>query len=228
MATTISNPATFSSVRSAFSAEGYGTSTSFFAYRQGGGIVPATSAFNVIGAGTAGDPLQLSQFSGFTVPSQTPVVSLGNHILDTAAEVDDGNTTSATTYFRMNSDGTATYQYSFGGIDETPINGAYLDNVLIATDSGTSTIETWLDSGAASDVSIYVTATGSSLLFGSSALNTYLSLGTSRYFAVRASRTASGTTSASTVLTVSLVSTSNTSNVLDTASINIVASATAA
>lgn len=72
MATTISNPASFSSVRSAFSAEGYGISTSFFAYRQGGGIVPATSGFNAIGAGTGGDPLQLSQFSGFTVPS--PVV----------------------------------------------------------------------------------------------------------------------------------------------------------
>lgn len=69
MATTISNPATFSSVRNAFSTEGYGTSTSFYAYRQGGGIVPATSGFNAIGAGTAGDPLQLSQFNGFTVPS---------------------------------------------------------------------------------------------------------------------------------------------------------------
>lgn len=67
MATTISNPATFSSVRAAFSAEGYGSSTSFYAYRQGGGIVPATSDFNQIGAGTSGDPLQLSQFNGFTV-----------------------------------------------------------------------------------------------------------------------------------------------------------------
>lgn len=57
------------SVRQAFNAEGYGISTSLFAYRQGGGIVPATSGFNVIGAGTAGDPLRLSQFSGFSVPS---------------------------------------------------------------------------------------------------------------------------------------------------------------
>lgn len=71
MPTVISNPATFSSVRSAFSTEGYGTSTSFYAYRQGGGIVPATSGFNVIGAGTSGDPLILSQFSGFAVPSLT-------------------------------------------------------------------------------------------------------------------------------------------------------------
>jgi hypothetical protein len=69
MPTSISNPATFNSVRNAFNTEGYGISTSFFAYRQGGGIVPATSAFNQIGAGTVGDPLQLSQFSGFSVPS---------------------------------------------------------------------------------------------------------------------------------------------------------------
>jgi hypothetical protein len=67
--TTISNPASFSSVRTAFNTEGYGISTSFFAYRQGGGIVPATSGFNAIGAGTSGDPLQLTQFNGFTVPS---------------------------------------------------------------------------------------------------------------------------------------------------------------
>jgi hypothetical protein len=67
--TTISNPASFSSVRTAFNTEGYGISTSFFAYRQGGGIVPATSGFNAIGAGTGGDPLQLTQFNGFTVPS---------------------------------------------------------------------------------------------------------------------------------------------------------------
>ena len=68
MPTVISNPASFSSVRSAFETRGYGTSTSLFAYRQGGGIVPSSSTFNSIGAGTAGDPLQLSQFSGFSVP----------------------------------------------------------------------------------------------------------------------------------------------------------------
>jgi hypothetical protein len=67
--TTISNPASFSSVRTAFNTEGYGISTSFFAYRQGGGIVPATSGFNAIGAGTSGDPLRMTQFNGFTVPS---------------------------------------------------------------------------------------------------------------------------------------------------------------
>lgn len=95
MATIISNPASFSSVRNAFNAEGYGSSSSFFAYRQGGGIVPSTSDFNVIGAGTAGDPLQLSQFSGFTVPSQATISISDDYIAtDTVYESDfDFNTT---------------------------------------------------------------------------------------------------------------------------------------
>jgi hypothetical protein len=79
VATTISNPASFSSVRTAFNTEGYGISTSFFAYRQGAGIVPATATFNAIGAGTGGDPLQLSQFSGFTVPSPGAIMTTGSN-----------------------------------------------------------------------------------------------------------------------------------------------------
>jgi len=76
----ISNPASLSSIRTAFNAEGYGISTSLFAYRQGGGIVPNTTAFNAIGAGSAGDPLSMSQFSGFNVPApyiDTQTVTVG-------------------------------------------------------------------------------------------------------------------------------------------------------
>jgi len=77
MAVTIVNPARFNDdglgtrrfIRAAFFDEGYGSSTSFKAYAQGAGIVPATSAFDAIGAGTVGDPLRMSQFNGFVVPS---------------------------------------------------------------------------------------------------------------------------------------------------------------
>ena len=69
MPTVISNPASFSSVRSAFQTRGYGAANnSLLAYRQGGGIVPSSSTFDTIGAGTAGDQLRLGQFSGFSVP----------------------------------------------------------------------------------------------------------------------------------------------------------------
>lgn len=68
MPTVISSPASFSSVRNAFNTHGYGISNSLLAYRQGGGIVPSSSTFDGIGAGTAGDTLRLGQFSGFSVP----------------------------------------------------------------------------------------------------------------------------------------------------------------
>jgi hypothetical protein len=89
MPTTVSTPASFSSVRTAFNTEGYGISTSFFAYRQGGGIVPATSGFNAIGAGTAGDPLRMSQFSGFTVPSLVTFTPAGGASAGAAVLVSD-------------------------------------------------------------------------------------------------------------------------------------------
>jgi len=90
MATTILNPARFNpnvgnGIRGSFFFEGYGlgaapnngnvngANTSFKAYVQGGSIVPATAAFNIIGAGTVGDPLRMSQFNGFVVPSPITV-----------------------------------------------------------------------------------------------------------------------------------------------------------
>ena len=93
MAITILNPARFNDdggvggrqyIRAAFFDEGYGVSESFKAYAQGAGIVPATSGFNIIGAGTVPDPLRMSQFNGFVVPSlsETQTVTVGVNIVD--------------------------------------------------------------------------------------------------------------------------------------------------
>jgi len=88
MAITILNPARFNDdgglgtrrfVRAAFFDEGYGVSNRLSGYAQGAGIVPATAAFNQIGAGTVGDPLRLSQFSNFTVPSLGATVTTGSY-----------------------------------------------------------------------------------------------------------------------------------------------------
>lgn len=77
MAITIIDPARFAAdgglgtrrfVRAAFNDEGYGVSNRFSAYAQGGSIVPDQAYFNSIGAGTAGDPLRLSQFNGLVAP----------------------------------------------------------------------------------------------------------------------------------------------------------------
>lgn len=101
-----SNPTTFGagatgpagSVRFAFFNEGYTRTGSevpgdpvpnpplnLLAFREGGGIVPASgTAFDQIGAGTAEDPLKLSQFSGFTVPSLVTFTPPGGATAGTA------------------------------------------------------------------------------------------------------------------------------------------------
>ncbi len=213
MPTTISNPASFSSVRNAFNTEGYGISTSFFTYRQGGGIVPSTSAFNVIGAGTGGDPLQLTQFNGFTVPSQL-AVSLGNHSIDAIA--DDVSSVSCTVYFILDSDGTAKFDFgstaagALATIDGTPNQG-----------TGVYSLEQWLDGGLNSDIAVIVTNSGSALLAGSSALGSYLNLGTTRQWALQATQSSPGSLTKACTLSISLVQATNTSNVLDTATVTI-------
>jgi hypothetical protein len=113
---TISSPASFSSVRTAFNTEGYGISTSFFAYRRGGGIVPATSGFNAIGEGTVGSPLQMTQFNGFSVPS--PIV----------VDIDDVNVfndvvTPTAAFYELNSDGNI-YISNYGLLAPWKLSGA--------------------------------------------------------------------------------------------------------
>lgn len=153
MATSISNPATFSSVRTAFNTEGYGTSTSFYAYRQGGGIVPATSEFNAIGAGTGGDPLQLSQFNGFSVPSR---VVLYNDTVTNEPE----RGVAYTGRYQLGNDGNIYLTDSFGTLfNYTP----------------------WLISGSASDYQARMgTLDGSGGTTGGEAFDTWLGLNMTR------------------------------------------------
>lgn len=119
MPTVISNPASFSSVRNAFNTHGYGISTSLFAYRQGGGIVPSSSGFNAIGAGTAGDPLRLSQFSGFTVPDllrfTTPYTGVNASKFNVASRASSGNFDSVGAYFALRTNKSS----DFGGTSVT-------------------------------------------------------------------------------------------------------------
>lgn len=176
----ISNPASFSSVRTAFSAEGYGTSTSFFAYRQGGGIVPATAPFNAIGAGTAGDPLRLSQFSGFTVPSQATVAIADLGLTAYVGETFNGE---AYTSLTFNTDGTL-YYYCYV-IDEGPnlyteikySSGAVIDSGGLSISGNVPGM--WKLSGNASDYEIYVSKTGTYASISGASFNTWrnMSLG---------------------------------------------------
>ena len=154
MPTSISSPASFSSVRSAFNAEGYGISTSLFAYRKGGGIVPNTSQFNPIG----GSPLQLSQFNGFSVPSQAPPVNITDRTLTR-----QGNGSVA---YRLNSDGvlytqTDTSAYNaVSGEWKVDASASSLYEARMGTLSGSGgtpsgTFDTWLGLGTTREWSLF-------------------------------------------------------------------------
>jgi hypothetical protein len=155
MATTIST-ANFSSVRTAFNAEGYGISTSFFAYRQGGGIVPATAYFNAIGAGTGGDPLRLSQFSGFIVPSQATFSPAGGTSPGAPVPLSAFGQYNATVTISCSQN--CTWTYSGGGVSgsaATVASGASADSITFfmddlgggPQDSGTFSVTGVADSG---------------------------------------------------------------------------------
>jgi hypothetical protein len=156
MATSISTPASFSSVRTAFNAEGYGISDSLFAYRQGGGIVPATTPFDGIGAGTVGDPLQLSQFSGFSVPSLvTEVVNITNHSV--FAERTGYGSSASSSFVRLALQtggalallGSTAYNPSFTGDGSIFIDGQefFADDLPGSSSGNILPVNEWLQSG---------------------------------------------------------------------------------
>jgi hypothetical protein len=204
MATTISNPASFSSVRTAFNAEGYGISTSFFAYRQGGGIVPATSGFNAIGAGTGGDPLQLSQFSGFTVPSPIQVNITDHYIYSGAGGFDFA-------------EAVATYALSDAGNAYFTITG---DTFLQENYAGE-----WLVSGNGALVSAKATVLSQSLGSGSilyGVYNTFQPLTSLRQWSLSSTAAqADSQDSALVTIRIDLALTSDTNTILDTAEIQL-------
>lgn len=220
MPTTISNPASFSSARSAFNAEGYGISTSFFAYRQGGGIVPATSGFNAIGAGTAGDPLQMSQFSGFVVPA---IVDISNKTTSATARAYDSGSASASINHYFYSDKTYEIQGTAVGL---PAN-----EETVTGDEGFQT--DWLGGGSAADFSMKYTFTGNTPRVDIGGVsfrtaNTYFALtgeGAVAEVSLNVNRFLGGSSSKSSTVTISIVKTSNTSVVLDSAVLNMTVSA---
>lgn len=144
-----------------------------------------------------------------------PTVSLGNHSL--AGVADDTSALSASIYFVLNSSGMSLVSFS-----STAFSADVTIDSVSQGATGDYNIETWLDSGLNSNVSAYVNQTsGSTLVAGSDALNTYLNLGTTRQWGLFAIQSSIGSLSKACTLDVSLVEASNTSNVLDTATITL-------
>ena len=191
MPTSISNPASFSSVRTAFNTEGYGISNSLFAYRQGGGIVPATAPFNAIGAGTAGDPLQLSQFSGFSVPSIV-VDTVFIEDLDLYASVGAVFNGTAFTSLIFNTDGTLGYYLYLLNSGTGRSTSIYQGATTIASGgiSLTGLVSgMWKLSGNASDYEIFISKNGVYTTISGATNNAWSNMNTQITLSVNASVT---------------------------------------
>jgi hypothetical protein len=186
MAVTIVNPARFNDdglgtrrfIRAAFFDEGYGVSTSFKAYAQGAGIVPATAAFDGIGAGTAGDPLKMSQFNGFTVPSLATVAISDLQLYASVGDVFNGQGYTGLTF---NTNGTLSYQLYV-------LNSGTGRNVTISQDATTIATNSlsltgnvsgmWKLSGNASDYQIFISKSGTFTSITGATNNTWTNMGT--------------------------------------------------
>lgn len=186
MAVTILNPARFTNdpagsrrmIRTAFFDEGYGVSGSFKDYRQGGPIVPATSAFNVIGAGTAGDPLRMSQFSGFTVPSLVTVQIEDLGLYASVGAVFNGQGYTGLTF---NTDGTLAYELyvlnsGMGRQVTLSQGGTTLATNSLSLSGNVSGM--WKLSGNASDYQIYISTSGVYTDVTGASRNTWTNMGT--------------------------------------------------
>ena len=249
MPTTISSPAGFKSVRTAFNAEGYGdgVSNSFLAYRQGGGIVPTTSPFNAIGAGVGSpqpDKLQLSQFNGFSVPNV--IATLSNHTTtafhtvsspsdagpSAAASLIVNNTPSNSVFNMQGGTGYGSTWSSFGS--SILINGVeYWGNTFAGSSSGQVAVQRWANDDRPQLYSCRATInTGLSttpdnfITFREGTYGSWLSLASAHQFRVLTSAGSASTYNLITlVMTLEFAKTSNLSNILGSCTITLSAAA---
>jgi hypothetical protein len=152
MVTTISDPATFSSVRNAFNTEAYGISNSFKEYRMGnlanGPIVPyfLNEDFYGIGQATESDPLRLSQFNGIILPYNPAIISID--------DLSFFNDQPGPTTYQLNADGNI-YASSIGLVSPWKTNGAFASSLYDARmtrvngfmNSIGAPLSTWLNLG---------------------------------------------------------------------------------
>jgi hypothetical protein len=183
-----------------------------------GGTYVAAGTTGTYGAVPSSGTISLRNFYG-TSDYIVPTISLANH--DLVGTADDVVALTTSVHFVLDSGGMSKVDFASTSFscDVT------VDTVSQGT-AGIYNIEQWLDGGLNSDVAVYVTQTsGSTLTVGSSALNTYLNLGTTRQWGLSTTRSSLGFASKACTLSFTFVEATNTSNVLDTATITIQASA---
>ncbi len=173
-------------------------------------------------AGVASGAIRTAaDFYGKSNTPPGPTVSLLDYNLEASSILPGGEGGSSTCAIRLNIDGTAVFRAAFGGID--PEMTALVDGIVVGSSGGLYSLGTWLTSGNAGDVSVFaVKGVGDALGAGSSATDEWLPLTTQREWNVRAPRTF-GTVTRYTPITLTFAPTTNTSNVLDTATIYLLA-----
>jgi hypothetical protein len=251
MATTISNPASLSSVRFAFFSEGYTDTGSEIpgeplppapanlnAYRRGGGFVPNTPAFSAIATGVGDDLLKLSQYSGFTVPPSSAIATLTNHSADTYHRIFTGGfgEASALTRLTVNSNGQLQLLGSTGWSSSYSSSGSYIeingvnywDFPLENSSSGEINVQNWLIGGGASLYSCRGNIlTGSTnpngfTTFRNGTFGSWLNLTSSHDFSVLAYGISSNPDNTSTlILELQFARTDNLSNILGSCTITL-------
>lgn len=243
-----------SDVRFAFFNEGYTVSGSeipgeprppapanLLQYAQGGGFVPNTSIFDAIGAGTAGDPLRLSQYSGFTVPPSSAIATLTNHtgIVEHSVNAPSGEA-STFTELRIGNNGAITIQGSTGWSSSYFSQGTiliddveYWDSSFDGSQSDPINVQNWLIGGGNSLYSCRGTIQAGSTspdgftTFRYGTFGSWISLAGSPTFSVQTSATSSYPNRAITlVLLLEFARTDSLSNILGSCTITISGEAT--
>ena len=212
------------------------------AYRRGGGFVPDTAAPATLGAGTEGDPLQLSQFSGFTVPTRTAIANLTEHsgIVEHNVFAQQGEA-STFTELRIGNNGAITIEGSTGWSQFYTPTGSilidgnqYWDGSFEGSSSGPINVQNWLIGGGASLYSCrgtiqtaFSTNPDGFTTFRYGTFGSWISLAGSPTFAVQTSATSSyPNRSITLVLLLEFARTDNLSNILGSCTITISGEAT--
>ena len=254
MPSVISNPASFSSVRSAFFNERYTETyteipgeplapapSNLNAYRRGGGFVPDTEAFSAIATGVGEDRLRLSQFSGFTVPTRSAIATLTNHtgIVEHSVNANQGEASTFTELIIGNNGaitiqggtGWSAFYFSQGTILIDDIE--YWDSSFDGSLSDPINVQNWLIGSGASNYSCRGTIQAGSTspdgftTFRYGTFGSWISLAGSPTFAVQTSATSSYPNRGITlVLLLEFARTDSLSNILGSCTITISGEAT--
>lgn len=231
----ISNPPSFSSVRTEFNNAGIGLASNLNSYRKGGSIVPGNDIYySGIGLGTSGSPLRLSQFAG---KSGSKLNTLFNHscLVDHTSSATSGQASSFSRLI-VNDNGQLTLTGSTGWSSVATATGSIQINGNEYWDSSapgsteTIVVQNWLLGTLGNTFSVRATiqaGSGTPTGFGTFRYGTFgswVSVTSSDFFAVQA-ESVDAPRSITLIMLLEFARTADTSTVLGSCTITLSATA---